>query len=68
MYQGFGASTITLLLVILWILLLFLNMRWWIIFVPITILVIPLSRWAWYQSPPEIIPEGDPASVRIFVI
>ena len=60
----------TFLVITLLMLLLFFNVRWWIIFLPILILTVPLSRWSLYQSyEPRIISStGDPAAIKIVVI
>ena len=49
-YQGFYTLIITFFMITLWVLLLFFNVNWLIIFLPVIILAIPLSRWSWYQA------------------
>jgi hypothetical protein len=73
--RGFGALIVAVLMVTLWTLLLFFNVRWWIILLTIIIPAIPLAIWLWYWTHiPEIIPSAvnstvnsavDSASVKI---
>ena len=62
-----GALIVAVLMVTLWTLLLFLNVRWWIILLTIIIPAIPLAFWLWYwywTDVPEIIPSAVNSTVN----